>query len=89
MKAYNLIPVLKKNNWIQKIGTILICIFSIVNPSDLYSQKRNTFIQDSLDNYIINSMKLWEIPGVAVSIIKNDSVIYCKGFGVNKRKKSC
>lgn len=90
MKAYNLIPVLKKNNWIQKIGTILICIFSIVNPSELYSQKRNPFIQDSLDNYIINSMKLWEIPGVAVSIIKNDSVIYCKGFGVNdvKEKKA-
>jgi CubicO group peptidase (beta-lactamase class C family) len=35
-----------------------------------------------LDDYIQSAMKDWKIPGVAVGIVHNDSVVYAKGFGV-------
>lgn len=34
-----------------------------------------------LDAYISSAMKDWQIPGVAVGIVKGDSVVYAKGFG--------
>ncbi|MFZ6032421.1 MAG: serine hydrolase [Melioribacter sp.] len=37
-----------------------------------------------LDEYIQNSMADWEMPGFAVSIVKDDSVIFAKGYGVRE-----
>ncbi len=37
-----------------------------------------------LDAYIERTMKDWEIPGSAVGILKDGSVIYAKGFGVRE-----
>lgn len=34
------------------------------------------------DEYVTKSMRDWKIPGVAVGIVRNDSVIFAKGFGV-------
>ncbi len=35
-----------------------------------------------LDAYISAAISEWKIPGVAVGIVKNDSVVFAKGFGV-------
>lgn len=32
--------------------------------------------------YIEKAMKEWQIPGLSVAIVKNDSIIYAKGFGI-------
>ena len=37
-----------------------------------------------LDQYVRHTMKEWNIPGAAVAIVRNDSVIYAKGFGVRE-----
>lgn len=37
-----------------------------------------------LDAYIENAMREWEVPGLAIAIVRNDSVIYAKGFGVRE-----
>src|SRR5512138_1612429 len=37
---------------------------------------------EGLDEYITSAMKDWKIPGVAVGIVRNDSVVFAKGFGV-------
>ena len=37
-----------------------------------------------LDQYVRSTMKEWSIPGLAVAIVRNDSVIYAKGFGVRE-----
>ncbi len=34
-----------------------------------------------LESYIANAVRTWKIPGVAVAIVRNDSVLYTKGFG--------
>jgi CubicO group peptidase (beta-lactamase class C family) len=35
-----------------------------------------------LEAYIAKARETWKIPGLAVGIVRNDSVIYAKGFGV-------
>lgn len=37
-----------------------------------------------LDDRIKAAMKEWDVPGVAVAIVKDDAVVYSKGFGVVK-----
>ena len=37
-----------------------------------------------LDAYIEQAMRDWEVPGMAVAIVRHDSVIYAKGFGVRE-----
>lgn len=41
-----------------------------------------SFITDSLDSYIKQGMKDWNIPGLAIAIVKDDSMILMKGYGV-------
>lgn len=41
-----------------------------------------TFISDSLDGYIRQGMKDWDVPGLAVVIVKDGQPVFKKGFGV-------
>ncbi|MFL5788114.1 MAG: serine hydrolase [Flavisolibacter sp.] len=52
-----------------------------------YSQKQDSipaFVKDSLDGYIQRGINNWQIPGVAVCIVKNGKVILAKGYGVKE-----
>jgi CubicO group peptidase (beta-lactamase class C family) len=40
-----------------------------------------------IDEYLANAVKDWQVPGVAVAIVKNDSVIFAKGYGVRDLNK--
>ena len=42
---------------------------------------------DSLDAYFQRSLDAWQVPGMAIAIIKDDSVILAKGYGVKNIKK--
>jgi CubicO group peptidase (beta-lactamase class C family) len=35
-----------------------------------------------LDAYILKAMKDWELPGLAVAVVKDDKVIFAKGYGL-------
>jgi CubicO group peptidase (beta-lactamase class C family) len=41
-----------------------------------------------LDAYIVKAMKDWELPGLAVAIVKDDKVILAKGYGLREIGKS-
>ncbi len=41
-----------------------------------------------LDAYIEQALKEWQVPGAAVVIVKNDQVVYAKGFGVREIGKA-
>jgi CubicO group peptidase (beta-lactamase class C family) len=45
---------------------------------------------DSLDAYFQRSLEMWQVPGMAIAIVKDDSLIFAKGYGVKdiKKKKS-
>jgi CubicO group peptidase (beta-lactamase class C family) len=37
-----------------------------------------------LDDYITSAMKQWQVPGLAVAVVKNDKVVLSKGYGVRR-----
>jgi CubicO group peptidase (beta-lactamase class C family) len=41
-----------------------------------------------LDEYIERGMREWEIPGFAVAVVRNDSVILARGFGVREHGRA-
>lgn len=45
---------------------------------------QNSFIRDSLDKYIERGMKQWEIPGLAITIVKDGKIVLMKGYGVRE-----
>ena len=36
------------------------------------------------DDYVNRALKDWEVPGVAIAIVKNDQIVFAKGYGVRK-----
>ncbi|HKP84914.1 MAG TPA: serine hydrolase [Blastocatellia bacterium] len=36
------------------------------------------------DDYVNHALKDWEVPGLAIAIIKNDAIVLSKGYGVRK-----
>ncbi|TSA56425.1 MAG: serine hydrolase [Planctomycetaceae bacterium] len=41
-----------------------------------------------LDAYIKKTMKQWKVPGLAVALVKGDTVVYIKGYGVREIGKN-
>jgi CubicO group peptidase (beta-lactamase class C family) len=56
--------------------------FAIASPA----QEKSDL--SSLDASINSSMKEWKVPGAAVAIVRDQSVVYLKGFGVREMGKS-
>lgn len=44
-------------------------------------------LPEDFDQWLENSRKKWEIPGMAVGIVKDGEIIYAKGFGVKQLGK--
>jgi len=61
----------------------LLCIVWLIVSSmtAVYSQK-NPFPTDSLDRYIQKGMSDWQIPGLAIAIVKDGKIVFMKGYGV-------
>ena len=45
-----------------------------------------SFVTDSIDSYINNGIKKWDIPGLAIVIVKDGKVVLMKGYGVGDVK---
>lgn len=52
-----------------------------LSPSD--AQTRAAQVRE-LDAYITKGLRDWEIPGLTVAVVSNDSVLFAKGYGVRK-----
>jgi len=51
------------------------------------SAQAPSFITDSLDAYIERGMKQWQIPGLAIAVVKDGKVVAMKGYGVRELGK--
>lgn len=63
-----------------------VVLFLLFFSGQIIGQNYSRYIQ-SLDSLLETSMKAWEIPGMAVAIVKDDSVIFAKGYGVRNIEK--
>jgi len=63
------------------IQIVLLSVISLL-PSDSFCQQRDPL--DGLDAYIQKSMTEWQVPGLAIAIVKDDSVVFMRGYGVRE-----
>ncbi len=56
---------------------ICVCLQGVYAQSDTPS-----FVRDSMDTYILKGLKDWNLPGLAVVIVKDGKVVWIKGYGV-------
>ena len=66
---------------------VIISLGSTLHGEDITGPKKDDFL--ALEQYIQSEMKSSYIPGAAVAIIKDNNVVYSKGFGIadSKHKK--
>ncbi len=66
----------------KKLLFISCIFFSFVSCAQTDSLP--SFVKDSLDGYVNNALSNWQVPGVAVCIVKNGKVVLMKGYGVKE-----
>lgn len=70
---------------LKKFNILFICVLVLTSYST--TAQTPSFIRDSLDSYIERGMKQWQIPGLAIAIVKDGKVIVRKGYGVKELGK--
>jgi len=63
---------------------ILFIVYSLVSFASAQSAKPSSAPPADLDAYVASSMKTFEVPGMAVAIVKDGKIVVAKGFGVRK-----
>jgi CubicO group peptidase (beta-lactamase class C family) len=71
-----------KTNIMRKTFYFILC--SLLSMAVYAQDNTPSFIKDSLDVYVERAMKDWQIPGVAVCVIKDGKVVVMKGYGVQE-----
>jgi len=66
--------------WSLVMRPCVLLATGIMVALPLRAQQREPF--PGLDAYVTHAMAVWKVPGVALGIVRNDSVIYAKGYGV-------
>src|SRR5262249_50345790 len=56
---------------------IVAALIALAGPRSARAQEP----YPGLDAYIAKAVQTWKIPGMSVAIVRNDSVVYTKGFG--------
>ena len=65
------------------IVVLFLCLISYPEKK-IYAQPGHL---EDLDDYIEKAIGEWRVPGLAIAIVKDDKVIYNKGFGVREINK--
>jgi CubicO group peptidase (beta-lactamase class C family) len=61
----------------------IYCYISLLLCCNIVFAQQPDFITDSLDSYIQKGMKQWDVPGLAIVIVKDGKVVVMKGYGVS------
>lgn len=61
-------------------NSIVLLFILIASFTKSYAQP--SFIKDSLETYIQQGMKDWQVPGLSIVIVKDGKVVTMKGFGI-------
>jgi CubicO group peptidase (beta-lactamase class C family) len=59
-------------------------LISLLLPGLLGPESRQAPDAVAIDTLVKDARRHWDVPGVAVAIVRNDEVIYLKGFGVRE-----
>ena len=65
----------------KKLFFILLILFSVVLPG--FTQP---ITSTEIDQLVERTMKTFQVPGMAVAIVKDGKVIHSKGYGISSMK---
>ena len=68
----------------KKYLSLLLLFNLILFGSVTVAQETPSFVKDSLDAYVEQALNTWQIPGVAVCIVKDGKVVVMKGYGARE-----
>lgn len=60
--------------------SMLVAITALAAARGLAAQQGDPY--PGFNAYVTKAMQTWKIPGLSIAIVRNDSVIYARGFGV-------
>jgi CubicO group peptidase (beta-lactamase class C family) len=68
---------------IQRLIALPLCLF-LLAQTGLRAQSAAPEPLKNIDAYIEKTMQDWRIPGLSIAVVKDDKVIYAKGYGVRE-----
>lgn len=69
----------------RQLRLALLLLALLVLPQ-AWAQQGNAATLNTLDAYYQKALKAWDVPGMAIAIVRNDSVIFSRGYGVLNSK---
>ena len=67
----------------NRLIRIVILSGALISAPSLFAQTRAAQIRE-LDAYITKGVRDWDIPGLTIAVVRNDSVLFTKGYGVRR-----
>ena len=63
---------------IRALVVFLLVLLPLLRPSALDAQ---AFPVDAFDRYVREAVRAWEVPGLAVAVVRGDSLLFARGYG--------
>jgi CubicO group peptidase (beta-lactamase class C family) len=63
--------------------SLLLLLLLLVAPAALRAQETDARLKE-IDEYAQRVMQDWKVPGFALAVVKDDKVIFAKGYGVRE-----
>ena len=68
-------------------GNLLCAVYLFILPLTVVPAIANEDPLEGIDAYIEKGMSDWELPGLAVAVVKGDKIILMKGYGTREIRK--
>ena len=70
-----------------KLRFLLLAGFVILLHATASTQAIGKLDLEKLDNYVAEARQAWQIPGISIAVVKDDSVVFAKGYGYRENGK--
>ena len=68
----------------MKVRVVMLALFLLLALQVVNAQQAPGA---EFEEYVNKAIKDWEVPGVAIAIVKDDKIVFAKGFGVRELNK--
>ena len=68
----------------RRITTLAIAALGFLTSTSLSAAQQQREPFPGFDAYVRTALAVWKVPGVSIAIVRNDSLIYAKGYGVRE-----
>lgn len=70
--------------WLRRLWASGATFVALITAATTVAQQAPPEALAGLDAYIESAMREWRTPGMAIAIVKDDAIVYAKGFGVRE-----